>query len=92
MLVFKLLLTWIFSGKEEEAAEAYDVVAIKYLGLKAITNFDIRRYDVEKIVESNIQLLRPVNQFRRRIKDPGSSVVVSANEHDGQQHGDLLLG
>ncbi|XP_065866568.1 AP2-like ethylene-responsive transcription factor PLT2 [Euphorbia lathyris] len=38
---------------EEEAAEAYDIAAIKFRGLNAVTNFDMTRYDVKSILESN---------------------------------------
>ncbi|KAL4323239.1 hypothetical protein GQ457_11G018790 [Hibiscus cannabinus] len=38
---------------EEEAAEAYDIAAIKFRGLNAVTNFEMSRYDVKNIVESN---------------------------------------
>ncbi|XVE60030.1 hypothetical protein DITRI_Ditri05aG0094000 [Diplodiscus trichospermus] len=38
---------------EEEAAEAYDIAAIKFRGLSAVTNFDMSRYDVKAILESN---------------------------------------
>lgn len=41
---------------QEEAAEAYDVAAIKFRGANAVTNFDISRYDVEKIMASNTLL------------------------------------
>lgn len=40
-------------GTQEEAAEAYDIAAIKFRGVNAVTNFDISRYDVERIVASN---------------------------------------
>ncbi|CAK8569790.1 unnamed protein product [Lathyrus sativus] len=41
---------------QEEAAESYDVAAIKFRGLNAVTNFEISRYNVEKIMSSNTLL------------------------------------
>ncbi|KAL8251706.1 hypothetical protein R6Q59_035399 [Mikania micrantha] len=41
---------------QEEAAEAYDVAAIKFRGVNAVTNFDVSRYDVERIIASTTLL------------------------------------
>ncbi|KAF8081975.1 hypothetical protein N665_0854s0012 [Sinapis alba] len=38
---------------EEEAAEAYDIAAIKFRGINAVTNFEMNRYDVEAIMSSS---------------------------------------
>ncbi|KAG2639740.1 AP2-like ethylene-responsive transcription factor CRL5 [Panicum virgatum] len=51
---------------QEEAAEAYDIAAIKFRGLNAVTNFDITRYDVDKIMASNTLL---PGDLARRNKD-----------------------
>ncbi|CAN6290146.1 unnamed protein product [Urochloa humidicola] len=48
---------------QEEAAEAYDIAAIKFRGLNAVTNFGITRYDVDKIMESNTLL--PIEEARK---------------------------
>ncbi|PQQ01705.1 AP2-like ethylene-responsive transcription factor AIL5 [Prunus yedoensis var. nudiflora] len=43
-------------GTQEEAAEAYDIAAIKFRGLNAVTNFDMSRYDVKSIANSNLPI------------------------------------
>jgi hypothetical protein len=42
------------SGTQEEAAEAYDIAAIKFRELNAVTNFDMSRYDVESILSNDL--------------------------------------
>ncbi|XP_068342894.1 AP2-like ethylene-responsive transcription factor ANT [Pyrus communis] len=57
---------------QEEAAEAYDIAAIKFRGLNAVTNFDITRYDVDRIMSSNTLL---AGELAKRNKE-----VVPINE------------
>ncbi|KAL4340849.1 hypothetical protein GQ457_08G014340 [Hibiscus cannabinus] len=51
---------------QEEAAEAYDIAAIKFRGLNAVTNFDMSRYDVKSILESSTL---PIGGTAKRLKD-----------------------
>lgn len=43
------IINELYVDTEEEAAEAYDIGVVKLRGLKAMTNFDLGRYDVDKI-------------------------------------------
>ncbi|KAJ1686371.1 hypothetical protein LUZ63_017761 [Rhynchospora breviuscula] len=72
---------------QEEAAEAYDIAAIKFRGLTAVTNFDINRYDVDHIMSNN--MLLPIDQARKnkQIELPppeGTSVTVEATKMKDQ--------
>ncbi|XP_077210539.1 AP2-like ethylene-responsive transcription factor BBM2 [Tasmannia lanceolata] len=51
---------------QEEAAEAYDIAAIKFRGLNAVTNFDMSRYDVNSIIESSTL---PIGGASKRLKE-----------------------
>ncbi|XP_057962325.1 AP2-like ethylene-responsive transcription factor BBM2 [Malania oleifera] len=58
---------------QEEAAEAYDVAAIKFRGLNAVTNFDMSRYDVNSILESSTL---PIGGVAKRLKDAEQSEMT----------------
>ncbi|KAJ9564181.1 hypothetical protein OSB04_000147 [Centaurea solstitialis] len=70
------------SGTQEEAAEAYDVAAIKFRGINAVTNFDISRYNVEKIIASNTLL---AGELARRTKEvePSNDLLSDQITHNG---------
>ncbi|KAF6158652.1 hypothetical protein GIB67_040166 [Kingdonia uniflora] len=63
---------------EEEAAEAYDVAAIKFRGLSAVTNFDMNRYDVKGIMDGNSVPLG--GGAAKRLKDSQAIEAVRKRE------------
>ncbi|WVZ13131.1 hypothetical protein V8G54_017661 [Vigna mungo] len=58
---------------QEEAAEAYDIAAIKFRGLNAVTNFDMSRYDVKSIANSTL----PIGGLSSKNKTSGDSASES---------------
>lgn len=78
-----------FSGTQEEAAEAYDVAAIKFRGLSAVTNFDMSRYDVKSILESTTL---PIGGAAKRLKDMEQvELNVEAHRTDQEDHHSSIL-
>nr|XP_010912820.1 AP2-like ethylene-responsive transcription factor BBM2 [Elaeis guineensis] len=61
---------------QEEAAEAYDIAAIKFRGLNAVTNFDMSRYDVKSILESSTL---PIGGAAKRLKDVSEHTEASVD-------------
>jgi len=66
----------LYVGTQEEAAEAYDIAAIKFRGLNAVTNFDMSRYDVKSIIESSSL---PVGSTTKRPKDGTDQSDIDVN-------------
>ncbi|XP_019424397.1 PREDICTED: AP2-like ethylene-responsive transcription factor AIL6 isoform X1 [Lupinus angustifolius] len=67
---------------EEEAAEAYDIAAIKFRGANAVTNFEMNRYDVEAIMNSSL----PVGGAAKRLKLSLESEQKQQSLSNAQQH------
>lgn len=63
------------TGTQEEAAEAYDIAAIKFRGVNAVTNFDISRYDVDKIIASNTLPTGEVARRNKEIREPVEAAI-----------------
>ncbi|KAK4346693.1 hypothetical protein RND71_033032 [Anisodus tanguticus] len=75
---------------QEEAAEAYDIAAIKFRGVNAVTNFDISRYDVERIMASNTLL---AGDLARRKKDtePSKEICNQNLIENASHHGEVNI-
>ncbi|PON58115.1 AP2/ERF transcription factor [Parasponia andersonii] len=59
---------------EEEAAIAFDIASIKLKGIKAITNFDIKSYNVRAILEGKTE---PGNIQAEKVVNHAETFVVS---------------
>ncbi|CDP02984.1 unnamed protein product [Coffea canephora] len=73
---------------QEEAAEAYDIAAIKFRGLNAVTNFDISRYDVKSIASSNLPVGGISNNKSNNNNKTSSDSLSDNKSADGSNRSD----
>ncbi|XP_042477298.1 AP2-like ethylene-responsive transcription factor AIL5 isoform X2 [Macadamia integrifolia] len=67
---------------QEEAAEAYDIAAIKFRGLNAVTNFDMSRYDVKSIANSNLPIGGITNKTNKTSSESASDNKSGSDDRD----------
>ena len=72
------ILTNLYLGTQEEAAEVYDIAAIKFRGTSAVTNFDISRYDVTRICSSSTLIAGEL--AKRSPRETGPTIVENCGE------------
>ncbi|KZV49781.1 hypothetical protein F511_07332 [Dorcoceras hygrometricum] len=64
---------------EEEAAEAYDIAAIKFRGVNAVTNFEMSRYNIEAINRSSLPIGGTAKRLKSTLEVAGDQKIPYSN-------------
>ncbi|XP_062211039.1 AP2-like ethylene-responsive transcription factor AIL7 [Phragmites australis] len=76
---------------EEEAAEAYDIAALKFRGDNAVTNFEPSRYNLEAIAQRDLPISGPGRRLTQKpAPEAEGKVTLSTPTSSSQQSSNSL--
>ncbi|KAE9462450.1 hypothetical protein C3L33_05656, partial [Rhododendron williamsianum] len=86
IMILMVIKNLCATATQEEAAEAYDIAAIKFRGLNAVTNFDMSRYDVKSIANSNLPIGGITGKSTTQSDSASDNKSIDGGRSDDRDH------